>query len=409
MGESAEDMMIYSDDELQTLLGDIESDLAERKEAWKGDAPQTGRQAVCAFANDLPGHRKAGVLFIGVRNDGTPSGLIITDELLRTLSDIKTDGNILPPPTILVEKRNLKGADIAVVTVQPSDTPPVRYGGRIWIRSGPRRAVANPQDERILNEKRRYRDIPFDIQPLPSCNLSELSQTLFELEYLPNAFAPDVVAANERSYEQRLASCRMISSVNDPTPTILGVLVLGISPRDWVPGAYIQFLRIAGTEMSDPIQDEARIDGALGQVLRRIDEKIDAHNLSKVDIISADRELRSAAYPRVALQQLIRNAVMHRTYESTNAPVRFHWYDDRIEIINPGGPFGIVTQENFGRPGITDYRNPNLADAMKVMGFVQRFGIGIQTARAELKRNGNPDIEFQVEPMNVLATVRRRQ
>ncbi len=401
--------MIYSDDELQTLLGDIESDLAERKEAWKGDAPQTGRQAVCAFANDLPGHRKAGVLFIGVRNDGTPSGLIITDELLRTLSDIKTDGNILPPPTILVEKRNLKGADIAVVTVQPSDTPPVRYGGRIWIRSGPRRAVANPQDERILNEKRRYRDIPFDIQPLPSCNLSELSQTLFELEYLPNAFAPDVVAANERSYEQRLASCRMISSVNDPTPTILGVLVLGISPRDWVPGAYIQFLRIAGTEMSDPIQDEARIDGALGQVLRRIDEKIDAHNLSKVDIISADRELRSAAYPRVALQQLIRNAVMHRTYESTNAPVRFHWYDDRIEIINPGGPFGIVTQENFGRPGITDYRNPNLADAMKVMGFVQRFGIGIQTARAELKRNGNPDIEFQVEPMNVLATVRRRQ
>jgi ATP-dependent DNA helicase RecG len=200
----------------------------------------------------------------------------------------------------------------------------------------------------------------------------------------------------------------MIAAVDDSIPTILGVLVLGISPRDWIPGAYVQFLRIAGNEMNDPIQDDAILDGALGQVLRRIDEKIDAHNRSTVDITSGDREVRTAPYPRVALQQLIRNAVMHRTYENTNAPIRVLWFDDRIEIINPGGPFGVVTRDNFGCPGITDYRNPNLADAMKVMGFVQRFGIGIQTARAEMKKNGNPDIEFNVEPMTVLATVRRR-
>jgi len=400
--------MRYTDEQLEALLADSESDLAERKESWRGVAPDTGRQAVCAFLNDLPDHRRAGVLFVGVRDDGTPSHLPITDELLRTLSDMRTDGNILPLPSILVEKRILKGAEIAVVIVQPSDSPPVRYKGRIWIRVGPRRAVASLQEERILNERRRYRDIPFDVQPLPSCDLSALSRVLFEQEYLPNAVAPDILATNDRSYEEKLASCRMIASVDDPTPTILGVLVLGVSPRDWIPGAYIQFLRIAGTEVNDPIQDEAPIDGALGQVLRRIDEKIDAHNRSKVDITSADREVRTTPYPRVALQQLIRNAVMHRTYENTNTPVRVHWFDDRIEIINPGGPFGIVTRENFGRPGITDYRNPNLADAMKVMGFVQRFGIGIQTARVEMKKNGNPDIEFQIEPVTVLATVRRR-
>jgi ATP-dependent DNA helicase RecG len=397
----------YTDKELDSLIDDIVSDLSERKETWRGDAPDSGRQAVCAFANDLPDHRKPGVLFVGAKNNGTPSGLPITDELLRTLSDIKTDGSILPPPSILVEKRTLKGSEMAVVTVQFSDASPVRYKGRIWIRVGPRRAVATPQEERILNERRRYRDIPFDVQPLPSCNLSTLSRVLFEQEYLPNAVAPDILATNDRSYEEKLASCRMIASVEDPTPTILGVLVLGVSPRDWIPGAYIQFLRIIGTEMADPIQDEAHIDGALGQVLRRIDEKIDAHNRSEVDITTTDREVRTTPYPRVALQQLIRNAVMHRTYENTNAPVRVHWFDDRIEIINPGGPFGVVTRDNFGRPGITDYRNPNLADAMKVMGFVQRFGIGIQTARAEMKKNGNPDIEFQIESIAVLATVWR--
>lgn len=401
-------MMNYSDQQLEELLGDLESDLAERKESWKGDAPDKGRQAVCAFANDLPDHRRPGVLFVGAKDDGTPTGLSVTDELLRTLSDIRTDGNILPPPSILVEKRALRGVEMAVVIVQPADAPPVRYKGRIWIRIGPRRAIATPQEERILNERRRFRDIPFDVQPVPSCDLSALSRVLFEQEYLPNAFAPDVLAANERSYEQKLAACRMIASADEPVPTILGLLVLGLSPRDWIRGAYIQFLRIDGQSLNDPIMDEALIDGDLSQVLRRIDEKIDAHNRARVDIHSADRETRVTPYPKVALQQLIRNAVMHRTYENTNAPVRVTWFEDRIEISNPGGPFGVVTRENFGKPGITDYRNPNLADAMKVLGYVQRFGIGIQTARAELRKNGNPDLEFQVELMTVLVTVRRR-
>lgn len=399
--------MAYTSEQLEALLDDIESDLVERKESWKGNAPDAGRQAVCAFANDLPDNRRPGVVFVGAKDDGTPSGLLVTDELLRTLSDIKTDGNILPPPSITVEKRTLKDAEMAVVTVQPSDSPPVRYKGQIFIRIGPRRSVATAQDERILNEKRRYRDIPFDVQPLPSCDLSALSRVLFEQEYLPNAFPPDVLAANNRTYEQRLAVCRMIASTDSPVPTIVGVLVLGVSTRDWIPGAYVQFLRIAGGRLTDLIQDEIVIDGALGQVLRRIDEKIDSHNRTEVDIRSSNQEVRRLPYPRVALQQLIRNAVMHRSYENTNAPVRVHWFDDRIEIINPGGPFGAVTLTNFGRAGITDYRNPNVAEAMKVMGFVQRFGIGIQTARAELERNGNPDLEFQVEPTIVLATVRR--
>lgn len=400
--------MTYSDDHLEKLLDDLESDLSERKETWKGEAPETGRQAVCAFANDLPNHGRAGVLFVGAKDNGAPSGLTITDELLRTLSDIRSDGNILPQPSILVEKRILKGAEVAVVTVRPSDAPPVRYKGRIWIRNGPRQAIATAQEERILNEKRRSRDIPFDIQPLPTSGLAQLSRVLFEQEYLPNAFAPDVILANERSYEQQLASCRMVVSVEETTPTILGLLVLGISPRDWIPGAYIQFLRIDGETLSDPILDGAVVDGNLSQVLRRIDEKMDSHNRDQVDIQTADRETRTGPYPRVALQQLVRNAVMHRIYENTNAPVRVTWFNDRIEISSPGGPFGIVTRENFGQPGITDYRNPNLAEAMKVLGYVQRFGIGIQTARAALHKNGNPDIDYQVEPMTVLATVRRR-
>lgn len=126
-----------------------------------------------------------------------------------------------------------------------------------------------------------------------------------------------------------------------------------------------------------------------------------------------DTHTRRVAYPLPALQQLARNAVMHRSYEATNSPVRVTWYSDRVEILSPGGPFGAVTPALFGQPGYTDYRNPTLAEALKGYGFVERFGQGFEIVRRSLAGNSNPPVEFQLQPPQapawVHATVRRRQ
>lgn len=399
--------MRLSDQELDALATDIESDRVERKESFKGDVPEKARQAVCAFANDLPGHNLPGVIFIGIKDDGSPAGLVISDELLLTLAHIRTDGSIQPIPSMSVEKRSVRGADAAVITVLPADAPPVRYKGRTYIRTGPRRDIASLQDERILNERRRHRNLPFDLQPVVFSKLEDLDRSAFETEYLPGAFSADVLEANHRSYEERLSACRMIESVESRIPTVLGCLVLGNRARDLIPSAYLQFLRIDGTKLEDPIVDEAVIDGRLSEVLGRIDDKLKAGISTQVNVSSADRESRRPDYPLAALQQIVRNAVMHRTYEGTHAPIRITWFSDRIEIVNPGGPYGIVTVANFGRPGVTDYRNPHLAEAMKVLGYVQRFGVGIATARKLLADNGNPAPDFDPRDTHVLVTVRK--
>ncbi|MGL6225687.1 MAG: ATP-binding protein [Thermoguttaceae bacterium] len=401
-------MQTYSDEELEKILKDVEADNVERKQSFSGDVPKKAREAICAFANDLPNHQKPGVLLIGANDNGTPSDYPITDELLRNLADIKTDGNILPLPVMTVEKKRLSGAEMAVVTVLPSDMPPVKYQGRIWIRTGPRRAIANEQEERILVEKRRYKNIPFDINLVPSSTLSDLSRLVFEQEYLPAAFAPDILETNHRTYEERLASCRMIASPTNTTPTVLGLLCFGKSPQDFIPGACIQFLRLAGVELADPVTDEEKIQGTLPEVLRRVNDKFNAHNTKAVDIVSSPTHILTVQYPVVAFQQLIYNAVLHRTYEKTNAPVRVYWFNDRIEIHSPGGPYGNVTKENFSQPGITDYRNPNIADALKTYGFIQAFGRGIATARRELERNGNPPLSFDVSSSAVVAIMRNK-
>ena len=394
-----------NDQQLIALLDDLESDRVERKSAWAGSAPESVPKAICAFANDLPNHQQPGIVFIGANDDCEPTGLAVTDQLLLTLANLKSSGRIVPPPSMTVEKRHLKGADMVVISVMPADSPPVLLDGRIWIRTGPRRDTASLQDERILNEKRRHGDRSFDTFPVRSSALADLSRLAFEQEYLPKAVAAEVLAANGRTYEERLASLGMIASVDYPVPTVVGLLTLGKSPRTWIAGAYIQFLRIRGTHWGDPVVDSMEIDGTLDAMLRRLDDKLRAFLTVAVDFTSATTEIRTSPYPLSALQQLVRNAIMHRSYEGTNAPVRVYWFDDRIEIINPGGPYGQVTKENFGRPGVNDYRNPNIATVLKTLGFVQRFGFGISDARQALAANGNPDVQFQVEPTLVMATL----
>jgi len=398
----------YSDEELLTMLHDLESDYVERKENFAGETPRKAREAICAFANDLPNNNKAGVLFIGASDGGKPSGLQITDRLLLTLSDMKTDGNILPFPVLTVEKRVLDGAEMAVVTVVPSDSTPVKYDGRIWIRTGPRRALANEQEERILSEKRQSKNVPFDLRPVYKGTVNDLSRGFFEDEYLPAAIAKEILEANNRSYEERLAACKMIVSVDDTTPTFLGLIAIGKKPRFYLGGAYIQFLRIDGFDQMAPIIDELEIDGRILEMYKLAEGKFKAYNKRDVDVFSGPTHVITPDYPETAFRQILCNAILHRRYEENNAPIHFYWYNDRIEINSPGGPFGEITVDNFGAPGLVSYRNRNLAEVMKNLDLGQRFGFGIKWARETMEENGNPPLEFRVTNSNVCCILRKK-
>ncbi len=394
---------MLNDSELIALLKDGESDRVERK-ASASDMTKI-RQAICAFANDMPNYKLPGVIFIGVHDDGSCSSLQITDELLRKLSDIRSDGNILPFPIMSVQKKSLKGCEMVVIEVQPSCDPPVRFDGRTWIRVGPRRAQATRQEESVLSEKRRSADLSFDQRPLKGASLEDLALDFFEQSYLPNAVARDVLEQNRRTIEQQLSSLRFLSP--DGTPTVVAMLVFGKDPLRWVPCAYIQFLRIDGGALTDPVLDQKELSGQLTEVLLQLDEILKINISTASNVSYGATEIKHPDFPIVALQQLSRNAVMHRAYEHTNAPVRIYWFADRIEIYNPGELYGQVNKENFGK-GQTDYRNPVLSEAMKTLGFVQRFGMGIPLANNELKKNGNPEPEFKFGDNSVLVVIRKR-
>jgi ATP-dependent DNA helicase RecG len=279
------------------LLTDIEADYVERTTS----TTKTDKfaEAICAFANDLPKHGHAGYLIVGATDGGSLSGLTVTDELLKNLAAIRSDGNVQPLPAMTVQKYVLDGGELAVVEVQPSDLPPVRYKGR----------------------------------------------------------------------------------------------------------AYIQYLRLPAADLTDPPDDQAEVSGDLASVVREMEFRLKLLIQTKLRPVSGMQERLVPDYPEWALRELLMNAVMHRNYDS-NSPIRCYAFSDHIEIMSPGGLYGEATPENF--PTRNSYRNPVIAEAMKSLGFVNRFGYGVQRAQGLLADNGNPRAKFDFDANSVLVRVYRR-
>ncbi len=120
---------MLSQAELESLAAQKESTHIERKASLSSKSKI--EEAICAFANDLPGSGEIGIVLVGVDDKtGRPTGLDVTDELLLTLTSIRSDGNILPFPNLTAYRATLEGVAVAVVEVEPSPlaSPSARHG-----------------------------------------------------------------------------------------------------------------------------------------------------------------------------------------------------------------------------------------------------------------------------------------
>lgn len=388
--------------ELLALIKQHEADGVEFTQSR--DKTDKFAEAVCAFANDLPGRGKPGFLIIGVADNGAFDGHPIGDELLRNLAGLREDGNIQPLPSLTVEKLTTTKGDVAVVTVQPAAQPPVRYKGRVHIRIGPRRGMASEQDEQALIDRRVSAARTFDAEPCLESTLDDLALPLFEQDYRNQAVAREIIEENHRDVPLQLASLRFYDQRRQ-CPTNAGIILFAKDVRSWLRGAYVQFLRIDGTTLADDVINDQELSGDLLTLLRELDALLVANLVQYPVAIDRLRERNVEAWPQVAVRELLMNAIMHRDYRAT-APLRLTWFNDRIEIQSPGALYGEANAKNF--PKQNSYRNPVIAEAMKVLGYVNRFGRGIIRAREALERNGSRPPDFLFDAGYVLATIWRR-
>jgi len=350
-------------------------------------------EAICAFANDLPNSHENGYLLIGANDDGSLCGLKVDDNLLKKISGIRSDGNILPLPVMNVNKVEFPEGDLLVAEVSPSLLPPVRYRGRVFVRIGPRRDIASEAEERLLTERRTAYMATFDATPCLGSSIDDLDAEYIEKQYMPMVVDTSVWKSDKRDLKDKMASIRLYDRTHD-CPTYAAHILFGKNPRYYMPGAYVQFVRFAGDEKGGEILNEKRFQSALYKLMPTLETFVnDAIVTQRPVPESLFRETMNVNYPGAALRELLMNACMHRDYQS-NMPIRLYQFDHHLEIMNAGGLYGEARPENF--PNVNDYRNPVVAEAMKQMQYVNMFNQGISRVQRMLRENGNKKAMFDV-------------
>jgi ATP-dependent DNA helicase RecG len=358
------------------------------------------QEAICAFANDLPGKRQKGYLLIGVHDDGRVSGLKIDDALMKKISGIRSDGNILPLPVMNTEKVELPEGDVLVVEVTPSLIPPVRYRGRTFIRIGPRRDIASEAEERILIEHRASYMATFDATPCFAAKLEDMDLDVFRNKYLPKAVSPEMLESESRPIEEQLAALGMFD-LDNKCPTFAGIVLFGHNPRRFMPGVYVQYVCFEGKDKTSNVLNEREFSDNYCELLPKLESLLEMSVIKQYPVqASMLREDMVKNYPYWAIRELLMNGCMHRDLQS-NTPLRFYEFSDHLEITNAGGLYGNARPENF--PKINDYRNPIIAGAMKSLGYVNKYNRGIGQVQKELSENGNPKAEFDVNLLTAFA------
>lgn len=355
-------------------------------------------EAICAFANDMPDSGKNGYLLIGVNDDGSRCGLRADDELLKRISSIRTDGNILPLPVMNVDYIPFDDGDVVVVEVSPSILPPVRYRGRTFIRVGPRRDLATREEEDILVERRSCHFPTFDTHPCPEATIDDIDTDLFLHFYLPKAVREEAAGGETRTVAEQMAALRLYNLKYD-CPTYAAIILFGKRPEYFLAGDYIQYVRFEGENNAADISNQFEFRGNLCTMLPKLETFLETSLIRNRPVaVSMLKEDTLYNYPRWAIRELLMNAVMHRDYHS-NTPTKLYQYSNRLEIVNAGGLYGNARPENF--PTVNDYRNPIIAEAMKILGYVNMFNRGVDRVQHLLEQNGNGRADFRIDRITV--------
>ncbi|MBV6439009.1 MAG: hypothetical protein EPGJADBJ_00639 [Saprospiraceae bacterium] len=390
--------MLTSEDVLK-LVEVWENQTTEFKREFSTDPI---RESLVSFSNDYM-EQGRGFIIIGVDPkskdvvgiEGNP------DDLMLRITGLCRDGNIIPTIAPEMYPVKVEGKDVMVVEVKKSDRRPHRSNNICYIRIGSANKKATPDEEFELIRKSGR--IPYDLSPVRNASLDDLDVVKFEREFLPRRVSSDILALNGRASVDWLENLKFVyKEGNQYIPTIAAILLFGKQPQDFVPHSSIDFIRFEGDDPSYPIADRKEITGSLDQLIE-VGVKLVEQYMIKGYRFSERSPVRSDIYeyPLRAIREAIANAVVHRDYEFSRSQVSIKMFDDRVEILSPGGLFGIVTKENFGT-GVNDYRNPTLAVGLNFLGLVEKAGTGIFLIKRQMRENGSLEPTFVIDDKYLL-------
>lgn len=333
---------------------------------------------MAAFCNT-----KGGYILVGVKDDGSISGL--TDEDIREINNRISNAasnNVRPAINPTTQNFTLPAGKILLVTVEQGlNKPYLDTQGYIWVKNGSdkRRVTAREELQRIFQEAAL---IHADEIPVAGSSVADIDQeffdVFFEREY------------SERVEDQDVSLAQLLENMNlakNSQLNICGTLLFASRPQIRLPVFIVKAVAFPGVDIEDEQYiDSQDINGKLSDVFQKVLSFVLA-NIRHVQNEQGINSVGEPEIPRIVFEELIANALIHRDY-FVSAPVKVLVFADRIEIVSPGHLPNNLTIENI-KMGNSNVRNPILASfAPKVLPY-RGLGSGIKRVI-----KAYPEIEF---------------
>lgn len=348
---------------------------------------------IAAFANS-----GGGFILLGVENDGTVTGagsVTQADVLMQRAVNVCRDRNL----SQCFFSKVLVRDNLVLVIEVPGFTPdrPYLVGGRFFVRQGSETREGSRAE--LLQVTQSF-DYNFDEQPVRGATREEIDEEAVR-RFLGDAYgrAPDNA---ETTRYLRALGCL----AGEDTPTVAGILFFGRDPQRWLPDARVSAVRLPGIETTSEFLDRQEIGGRLPDQFSAAADFFAKHLIAPSRVAGWERLERGI--PPEVLREAVLNALGHRDYRMASQ-TRLFVYDDRVEVVNPGGLLNRLTLESI-RLGISQRRNPWIAVLLARAHTARRenLGIGVPEMLRLMRERGLPEPSFSVEGGHFRVVIRGR-
>lgn len=388
-------------DELRELIARGEGPTIEFKREWpqRGDVTAEIGSELIAFANTQGGH-----LSIGVNDNGVVVG--VTGDWRKLEERLMDICRVCSPPiALIVEEVAIEGKSILVAHVPEGKDKPYRVRDICYVRVGPTTQHATREEERWMFQESG--ELLFERTPLWEAAYEDLDTAKIR-RYFEQRSPEAIVNTGRPLYElvEQADVPLMVRRGHKLAPTVAAMLLFGRQPQYFLPQAFVSAARFPGLELDVTAIDRDTFRGTVDELIEQGTAFV-RRNMRTASILEDEKLPRRKdipEYPLRAVREAITNACVHRDYSHWSQDVSIRMFDDRLEIFSPGGLVRGITIRDLGT-GKYAARNPALAEAMREMGLIERFGTGIRMMRREMEALGSALPIFVVDENSFTVTL----
>ena len=406
---------------IQQLLNGkvVEWERLDFKHGWN---PEDVIHSACAFANDIH-NWGGGYIIVGIEeSDGVPilppAGVSLheIDKMQKEL--VKLCNLIQPTINVLSEPIEYMGKMIFVIYVPGGEVRPYKApihlgkesakAGKVYfVREGSVTKQASQEEERLL--MRLCNKVPFDDRICQTAGIEELDRMYIE-DFLKRVGSKMTHEEITRISMAELGwNLQIIGGASeDLHPKNVGLLLFSKNPEKFFPYSRIEIVRFLD-DIGDRFEEKilhGPIHLQLEAALKYIQEQVIVEKVMKVK--GDAKAVRRYNYPYGALEEIIANAVFHKTWDDRN-PIEIRINSDSIEVLNFEGPMPPIKNADLQKPRVVsrNYRNRRIGDFLKELEMTEGRSTGFPKIYRAISQNDSPKPTFETDDHNAyfLATI----